>query len=81
MFGMAMESFLSSLKTEYTASKTYRTCDDARADIFDHAERFYNPWRRHSKLSGAAKASPALQVECCGGCLGPMEFEAKAVVA
>ena len=31
----AMESFFSSLKTERTARKTYRTRDDAKADVFD----------------------------------------------
>ncbi len=46
----AMESFFSSLKTERTARKTYRTRDEARADIFDYIERFYNPRRRHSTL-------------------------------
>jgi putative transposase len=45
----AMESFFSSLKTERTARKVYRTRDEARADVFDYIERFYNP-RRHSKL-------------------------------
>lgn len=46
----AMESFFSSLKTERTARKTYRTRDHARADVFDYIERFYNPKRRHSTL-------------------------------
>lgn len=46
----AMESFFSSMKTERTASKTYRTRDEARADVFDYIERFYNPIRRHSTL-------------------------------
>ena len=46
----AMESFLSTLKTERTAGKTYRTRDAARADVFDHIERFYNLCRRHSTL-------------------------------
>jgi putative transposase len=45
-----MESFFSSLKTECTARKTYRTRDDARADVFDYIERFYNPKRRHSTI-------------------------------
>ena len=61
----AMESFFSSLKTERTVAKTYRTRDQARADVFDYIERFYNPRRRHSKL----------------GYVSPMEFEAKAVLA
>lgn len=45
----AMESFFSSLKTERTAGKIYRTRDAARADVFDYIERLYNP-RRHSTL-------------------------------
>ena len=39
----AMESFFSSLKTERTAAKIYRSRDAARADVFDYIERFYNP--------------------------------------
>ena len=39
----AMESFFSSLKTERTARKIYRTRDQAKADVFDYIERFYNP--------------------------------------
>lgn len=46
----AMESFFSSLKTERTAAKTYRTREQIRADVFDYIERFYNPTRRHSTL-------------------------------
>jgi putative transposase len=61
----AMESFFSSLKTERTARKMYRTRDEARADVFDYVERFYNPKRRHSTI----------------GYLSPMEFEQKAGLA
>ena len=61
----AMESFFSSLKTERTASKTYRTRAQAKADVFDYIERFYNPRRRHSTL----------------GYLSPMEFERQAELA
>lgn len=46
----AMESFFSSLKTERTAGKTYRTRDEGRADVFDYIETFYNTRRRHSTL-------------------------------
>ena len=46
----AMESFFSTLKTERTNRKVYRTRDQARADVFDYIERFYNPKRRHSTL-------------------------------
>jgi len=41
----AMESFFSSLKTERTGRKTYRTRDEAKADVFDYIERFYNSKR------------------------------------
>jgi putative transposase len=61
----AMESFFSSLKTERTASKTYRTREQAKADVFDYIERFYNPARRHSTL----------------GYLSPMDFERRAMQA
>ncbi|MER8805257.1 IS3 family transposase [Mesorhizobium sp. M0998] len=61
----AMESFFSSLKTERTARKVYRTRDDARADVFDYIECFYNPRRRHSTL----------------GYLSPVEFEEQAMLA
>jgi putative transposase len=61
----AMESFFSSLKTERTARKTYRTRDDARADVFDYIERFHNPKRRHSTI----------------GYMSPMDFEMKAGLA
>jgi putative transposase len=46
----AMESFFSSLKTERTARKTYRTRNEAKADVFDYIERFYNSKRRHSTI-------------------------------
>jgi len=46
----AMESFFSSLKTERVGRRQYATRDQARADVFDYMERFYNPRRRHSVL-------------------------------
>ena len=46
----AMESFFSSLKTERIRGRIYRTRDQARADVFDYIERFYNPRRRHSTI-------------------------------
>jgi putative transposase len=58
----AMESFFSSLKTERTEPKTYRSRDEAKADVFDYIERFYNPKRRHSTI----------------GYLSPVEFERRA---
>jgi putative transposase len=46
----AIESFFSSLKTEQIARRMYRIRDDAKADVFDYIERFYNPKRRHSTI-------------------------------
>jgi putative transposase len=48
----AMESFFSTLKLERVHRQRYKTRDEARADIFDYIERFYNPKRRHSTLNG-----------------------------
>jgi putative transposase len=61
----AMESFFSSLKTERTTGKIYQTRDEARADVFDYIERFYNTTRRHSTI----------------GYLSPVEFERKVGLA
>ena len=47
---ICMESFLSLLKTERTARKTYRTRDRAKTELFDHIELFCAPRRRHSTL-------------------------------
>jgi putative transposase len=46
----AMESFFSSLKTERTGQKTYRSRDEAKADVFDYIERFYNPASQHPSV-------------------------------
>lgn len=53
----AMESFFSTLKTERVDRKHYRTRDEARADIFDYIERFYNQRRRHSTLGYVSPAT------------------------
>lgn len=46
----AMESFLSSMKTERARRKTYPTRKEARTDVFDDIERLYNPQIRHSTI-------------------------------
>jgi putative transposase len=55
----AMESFFSSVKTEKIDCKVYRTGAQARADVFDYIELFYNPVRRCLTL----------------GYVSPVEFE------
>lgn len=59
----AMESFFSSLKMERCHRRQYRNRDEARSDVFDYIERFYNPQRRHSTL----------------GYLSPVEFEERSM--
>jgi putative transposase len=54
-----VESFFSSLKRERVRRQTYRTREEAKADVFDYIEYFYNRKRRHSTL----------------GYLSPVEFE------
>lgn len=61
----AMESFFSSLKTERIGTKAYRSRSQAKADVFDYIERFYNTRRRHSTL----------------GYLSPIDFEKQSEVA
>ncbi len=53
------ESFFASLKTERVFDSIYNTREEARQDIFDYIEMFYNSKRRHSYL----------------GYLSPKEFE------
>lgn len=53
------ESFFSSLKKERIRRRIYQTRDEARSDVFDYMEVFYNRSRRHSHL----------------GQLSPYEFE------
>lgn len=55
----AMESFFASLKTERVSGKVYGTRNQAKADVFDYVERFYNARRRHSTI----------------GFVSPVEFE------
>jgi len=53
----AMESFFSSLKIERVHERSYRTRDEARSDIFDYIECFYNPRRRHSTINYVSPAT------------------------
>ncbi len=39
----ACEGFFGQLKRERVAHQSYRTRDEARADLFDYIERFHNP--------------------------------------
>jgi putative transposase len=54
-----MERFFGSLKSERTDNKIYQTRDQAKADVVDYIEMFYNSERLHSTL----------------GYMSPIEFE------
>lgn len=53
------ESFFNLLKRERVRRRTYKTREDARRDVFDYIEMFYNPKRKHAR----------------NGMLSPVEFE------
>ena len=53
------ESFFILLKRERIRRKTYRTREEARQDVFDYIEMFYNSKRKHVR----------------NGMLSPVEFE------
>jgi len=44
------ERFFGSLKRERTSTRYYLTRQEARDDIIDYIEMFYNSWRKHSYL-------------------------------
>jgi putative transposase len=53
------ESFFNLLKRERIRRRLYKTRDEARQDVFDYIEMFYNPKRKHAR----------------NGMLSPIEFE------
>jgi len=58
-----VESFFASLKRERVRRQTYKTREEAKADVFDYIECFYNRKRRHTYL----------------GYISPVEFENRSV--
>lgn len=58
-FNAVAESFFNLLKRERIRRRTYRTREEARQDVFDYIEMFYNPKRKHAR----------------NGMLSPVEFE------
>ena len=53
------ESFFNLLKRERIRRRTYKTREQAREDVFDYIEMFYNPKRKHAN----------------NGLLSPIDFE------
>lgn len=56
------ESFFGLLKRERVHRRDYRTRAEARTDIFDYIERFYNRQRHHSYAKGLSPEAYAKQV-------------------
>lgn len=50
------ESFFATFKKRVTRKKIYTTRDEAKAEIFNFIEMFYNPIKRHSHTSGISPA-------------------------
>jgi transposase InsO family protein len=60
-----VESFFASLKRERTRRRKYETRNEARADVFDYIEGFYNRKRRHGTI----------------GNISPVQFENRTIRA
>jgi putative transposase len=58
------ESFFNLLKRERIRRRTYKTRDEARHDVLDYIEMFYNPVRKHAR----------------NGMLSPVEFERQQIL-
>ena len=58
------ESFFSSLKRERIRRRTYKTREEARQDVFDYIEMFYNPVRKQVR----------------NGMLSPVQFERERIL-
>ena len=59
-----VESFFATLKRERTRRRQYHTQDDARADVFDFIERYYNRQRRHSYLGYISPVDYENRTQC-----------------
>lgn len=51
----AMETWFSTLKSEL--GERFESCADAKAELFDYIEIFYNQQRRHSALGNVSPAA------------------------
>ena len=57
-----VESFFATLKKELVAGEVFYTREQARREIVDYIESFYNSWRRHSALGYLSPAAFEEQV-------------------
>jgi len=56
-----MESFWGTLKSELVHQRRYETREQARQEITEYIEIFYNRQRRHSRLGNLSPAAFAQQ--------------------
>ena len=49
-----VESFFGSLKNEWVQKKIYQTLEDAKKEMFNYIEVFYNRQRRHASLGNVS---------------------------
>ena len=57
-----MESFFATLKGELVDERDYLTRDDARADVFQYIEGFYNRRRLHSSIGYRTSEQKAAEI-------------------
>ncbi|MDH4338566.1 MAG: IS3 family transposase [Candidatus Krumholzibacteria bacterium] len=60
-----VESFFATMKRERVSGRRYATREEARRDLFDYIEVFYNRKRRHSSLGGISPAEFEEQMQTC----------------
>lgn len=59
-----MESYFSRFKAELLEGGAFESLEDARTEIFEYIEMYYNPIRRHSSLGNISPAAYELQMVC-----------------
>ena len=64
-----VESFFNLLKRERIRRKIYKTREEARQDIFDYIEMFYNPKRKPVKRDAVARRIRKTEENKLRGCL------------
>ncbi len=63
-YNAVVESFFGILKRERVNRVRYRTTEEAKADIFEYIECFYNRQRRHGYLGNMSPV--AFEERTCG---------------
>jgi len=59
-----VESFFSSLKNELTHHERFANVEEARSQVFDYIEVFYNRQRKHEALNYCSPEQFEVRREC-----------------